>query len=49
VIFAKTRLQGLTRLDSDNELLKLERSGEFPDESVKIKDTQIHYVNDQTY
>ncbi len=31
------------------ELLKRQKNGQFPDESVKIKDTQIHYVRDQTY
>ena len=31
------------------ELLKLQKSGQFPDESVRIKDTQIHHVNGQTY
>jgi hypothetical protein len=31
------------------ELLKLQKSGEFPDESVKIKGAQIHYVVSQTY
>jgi hypothetical protein len=31
------------------ELLKLQKSGQFPDESVKIKDAEIHYVNTQTY
>jgi hypothetical protein len=27
------------------ELLKLQKSGQFPDEFVKIEDTQIHYVS----
>ena len=27
------------------ELLKLQKSGQFPDESVRIKGAQIHYVN----
>ena len=31
------------------ELLKMKKNGQFPDEPVKIKDTQIHYVNSQTY
>jgi hypothetical protein len=31
------------------ELLKLQKSGQFPDESVRIKETQIHYVNSQSY
>ena len=31
------------------ELLKLQKSGQFPDELVKIEDTQIHYVVSQTY
>ncbi len=31
------------------ELLKLQKSGQFPDEPVKIKGVQIHYVNTQTY
>jgi hypothetical protein len=30
-------------------LLKLKKSGQFSDESVRIKGTQIHYVNVQTY
>jgi hypothetical protein len=30
------------------ELLKLQRSGQFPDELVKIEGTQIHYVASQT-
>ena len=31
------------------ELLKLKESGQFPDESVKIEDTQIRCVDTQTY
>ncbi len=31
------------------ELLKMQKSGQFPDEPVRIKGSQIHYVNDQTY
>jgi hypothetical protein len=31
------------------ELLKLQKSGQFPDDPVKIKDAQIHDVNSQTY
>jgi hypothetical protein len=31
------------------ELLKLQKSGEFPDELVKTEGAQIHYVNAQTY
>jgi hypothetical protein len=31
------------------ELLKLKKIGQFPDDPVKIKDTQIHYVTSQTY
>jgi hypothetical protein len=31
------------------ELLKLQKSGQFPDELVKIEDVQIHYVASQTY
>ena len=27
------------------ELLKLQKTGQFPDDPVRIKDTQIHYVN----
>jgi hypothetical protein len=30
---------------SQTELLNLQKRGQFPDESVKIKDTQIHNVN----
>jgi hypothetical protein len=32
-----------------DELLKVQKSGQFPDDPVKIKDTQIHNVNTQTY
>ncbi len=31
------------------ELLKLQKSGQFPDEPVRIKVTRIHYVICQTY
>ncbi len=31
------------------ELLKLQKSGQFPDEPVRIKVWQIHYVTSQTY
>ena len=31
------------------ELLKLQKSGQFPDEPVRIKGAQIHYVTSQTY
>jgi len=31
------------------ELLKLQKNGQFPDESVTIEDAQIHHVNAQTY
>ena len=31
------------------ELLKLQKSGQFPDETVRINDTPVHYVNSQTY
>ncbi len=31
------------------ELLKLQKSGQFLDEPVRIKVTQIHYVTSQTY
>jgi hypothetical protein len=27
------------------ELLNLQKIGQFPDEPVKLKDSQIHYVN----
>ena len=30
------------------ELLKLQKSGQFPDEPVRIKVSQIHYVTSQT-
>jgi hypothetical protein len=33
----------------EGELLNLQKSGQFPDEFVKIGDTQIHCVNSQTY
>ncbi len=28
-----------------DELLKLQKNGQFPDELVKMKGTEIHYVN----
>ncbi len=31
------------------ELFNLQKSGQFPDESVRTKDAQIHYVTSQTY
>ena len=31
------------------ELLRLEQSGQFPDEFVKIEGSQIHSVTSQTY
>jgi hypothetical protein len=31
------------------KLLKLQKSGQFPDELVKIEGAQIHYVPSQTY
>ena len=31
------------------ELLRLKKNGQFPDEIVKIEDTQIHSVSSQTY
>ena len=31
------------------ELLNLQESGQFPDDPVKIEDTQIHREDDQTY
>jgi hypothetical protein len=34
---------------AEAELLKLQKSGQFPDESVRIKVWQIHYVTSQTY
>ncbi len=34
---------------TQDELLKLQKRGQFPDEPVRIKDTPIHYVNIQTY
>ena len=29
------------------ELLKLQKNGQLPDESVRVKDTQLHYGNTQ--
>ncbi len=29
----------------ETELLNLQKRGQFPDESIKMKDTQIHNVN----
>jgi hypothetical protein len=34
---------------AQSELLKLQKSGQLPDEPVRIKGAQIHHVNDQTY
>ena len=34
---------------TEGELLKMKKIGQFPDDPVKIKDKQIHYVNTQTY
>ncbi len=31
------------------ELVKIQKRGQFPDEIVKIEDTQIHHVDSQTY
>ena len=31
--------------DAQAELLKLQKSGQFPDELVKTEGAQIHYVN----
>jgi len=31
------------------ELLKLQKGGQFPDEPVRIKGAQIHYVDTQMY
>jgi hypothetical protein len=31
------------------ELLKLQKNGQFPDEPVRIKVWQIHYVTSRTY
>jgi hypothetical protein len=33
----------------EDELLKMEKYGQFPDVTIKIKDTQMHYLNIQTY
>ena len=37
------------KLVSLAELLKLQESGQFPDELVKIEGAQIHYASSQTY
>ena len=31
------------------ELLKMQKNGQFPDDPVRIKGVQIHYVNGQTF
>ncbi len=31
------------------EILNLKKNGQFPDDPVRIKVSQIHYVNSQTY
>ncbi len=33
----------------DDELLNMKENGQFPDDPVRIKDTQIHYVVSQAY
>ncbi len=33
----------------EDELLKLQKRGQFPDELVKIEGTQMHCVTSQTY
>jgi hypothetical protein len=33
----------------EGELLKLQKSGQFPDDPVRIKVARIHYVTFQTY
>jgi hypothetical protein len=33
----------------EDELLKMQKSGQFADDPVRIKDTQIHNVTSQTY
>ncbi len=33
---------------TQDELLNFQRRGQFPDESVRMKTTPIHYVNTQT-
>jgi hypothetical protein len=35
--------------EENTDLLKLKKNGQFPDEPVKTKVSQIHYVNSQTY
>ncbi len=34
---------------TEAELLKMKKSGQFPDETVRIKGAPIHYVNTQKY
>ncbi len=34
---------------AQDELQKLQKSGQFPDEFVKIEDTQIHCVTSRTH
>jgi hypothetical protein len=36
-------------VDAQAELLKLQKSGQIPDQPVKIEGAQIHYVASQTY
>jgi hypothetical protein len=48
----RTRRGGSGRIHwkvGEDELLKLTKSGQFPDEVVKIEGAQIHCVNAQTY
>ena len=33
----------------EDEVLNLQKNGQFPDEPARIKGTPIHYVNAQTY
>ena len=47
-VSALTRIES-ARLIALDEVLKLQGNGQFPDDPVKIEDTQIHCVDTQTY
>ena len=45
----RTPHDGSERLISESELMKMKEIGQFPDESVKIKDTKTHSGGDHWY
>jgi hypothetical protein len=45
----RRKAAALARVLPTAELLKLQKSGQFPEELVRIEVAQIHYVASQTY